>query len=253
MILSLTFIQPPTHPLWSVFGSGEFLTGLIGVVTGLVTGGFALWQLSRKFTQQIEKYELERRHSQDDAYLDRARAHVETVYVPLSAALSRLKAVYNQYLFGGKRGEDKSYFIAEIDNFVGELERLERRGDTAYLTTALEERVQSFAAFLRASKDAATEADKKKKVDFNFALNLGNLSVGRRGKTDQAKLAEVFGQTSVNVSGLSLSMGSVELTRAPVSDPDFQARFERDVNFISVLVKEVTLGVPARRPDGAAQ
>lgn len=225
------------------------LVGMISAIVSAVVGALvSYFQTSRKFELEMRKSGVERSHALGEEYLSRAREHSEEVYIPLSSAIARLKSSYKRYQFTGRQPLDLAGFKQEIAAFIAELERLERRGATAFVTTELEERILSFANFLRASQ-GATAVEMHSFVDYNLGTGLtgtwfsGSAKVS--GKT-AARLAPLAHST-LRIPGITLEVSTTDLIRAPLNSEEFQARFERDTHLVSVLVKEVTLGVPAKR------
>ncbi len=226
------------------------LVGLLSAIVSALVGALvANHQTTRQFELELRKSGVERTHALGEEYLSRAREHSEDVYIPLSSAIARLKSSYKRYQFNGRRPLDLAGFEQEVAAFIAELERLERRGATAFVTTELEERTLSFANFLRASQ-SSTDIEMHSFVDYNLGGGLAGAQFAGKanfsGKT-AARLAPLA-KTTLRIPGITLAVSTTDLIRAPFASEEFQARFERDTHLISVLVKEVTLGVPAKNP-----
>lgn len=226
------------------------LVALVGIFSALISAGVSRWQTKLKFADEIEKFHLERRHSENDKYLQQAREHTNSVYVPLASALALLKASFQKYVFEGRLETDKLVFYQQIDNFIAELQRLERQGATAFITTELEELILSFTTFIRASK-SATEPKMELLYDFNLSFGgIGSsLSTSKVVDASAQSIAARVGSLSVNVPGVGAKFRTSDLIQAPIDTNEFQARFERDTHKINVLVKEVTLGSAAKPID----
>lgn len=223
------------------------LVGILSAVVSALVGGWVSSQTtSKKFELEMEKYRTERRHSLGEEYLSRARERADDVYIPLSSTLARLKSVFKRYRYSGQTDVDLARFDQEIDTFISELERLERLGASAFMTTELEERLLSFVNFLRASK-SSDKVEMKSFIDYSFSQSFTQTSGRKEFAGKMAKALAPLGRTTLTIPGISIELSQTDLTRAPLSSEEFQARFERDTYLVSVLVKEVMLGVPARR------
>lgn len=223
------------------------LVALIGIFSGLISAGVSRWQTMRQFADEIEKFSIERRHAESDKYLGHAREHTDTVYVPLASALALLKAAFQKYVFEGRVETDKYLFLQQIEHFIAELQRLERQGATAFVTTELEELILSFTSFIRASKSAT---EPKMEIVYDFNLSFGGaastMSTSRVIDVSPGGLAAKVRNLSVSIPGIAAEFRTSDLIQAPIDTDEFQARFERDTHRINVLVKEVTLGSAAK-------
>ena len=229
----------------------KVLVALVGVfsaiVSAIVGALVSRWQAASKFREQLEKYRLERRDAESDQYLQQAREHTETVYVPLSSALALLKASFQRYVFEGRTDTDRQLFLTQIDNFIAELQRLERQGATAFITTELEELILAFTTFIRASKHAD---EPRMEVVYDFSISVGGMSSSTSTsnvvKVSPKNVLARIGDTVINIPGIRMGVRTSDLIQAPIQSDEFQARFERDTHRINVLVKEVTLGSAAK-------
>lgn len=218
---------------------------LVGILSAIVSAIVSRLQTVSTFKAEIAKLNLERRHEQDDQYLESAKKQTGKVYVPLSAALSKLKYAFQSYVYQGHCTEQHTNFNAEIDRFITTLEDLGERGAAAYFTTELEDVLVKFAVFLRTSKNATeTVVD----VAFNFSVGFGNFRTSggwTKENINKQKLPATM-ITQMSLLGIDARVSVSDLIQAPVDSKDFQLRFERDTHLLSILVKEVTLGRAAR-------
>ncbi|ATG36684.1 hypothetical protein PhaeoP23_02574 [Phaeobacter piscinae] len=227
------------------------LVALIGVLSVVVSAGtgalVSRWHTASKFRDELHKLRLERLNEQNDSYLGNAREQIGTVYVPLSAELAALKALYQSYLYQGKPDAGRSDFEAQIEKFVTRLQELELRGATAYVTTELEELLIKFVAFLRASQSAS---EIFVDVTYNFSVRFLGFDF-RHGDSKKVNVSNATSKgfsASLSAAGIGADVRVSDIISAPIDTEDFQARFERDSYRLSLLIKEVTLGSAARKP-----
>ena len=204
------------------------------------------WHTASKFREELEKLRLERLNEQSDLYLKNAREQIGTVYVPLSAELAALKAAFQNYVYQEKTEECLAIFIAQVDRFIIELQSLELRGATAFVTTDLEDLLIKFVVFLRASKSSSEPVVD---VTYNFSVGFFGFTTQRSGniRARSARTTKPGISASISVAGIGANVRVSDIIHAPLDSEDFQARFERDAYRLSVLIKEVTLGSIARR------
>lgn len=222
------------------------LIGVLSVTLSALIGALvSRWHTAAKFQEELQKLRLERFNEQKDSYLGNAREQIGTVYVPLSAELAALKAVFQNYLYQDKTPEHLAKFGAQVDHFINELQDLELRGATAYVTTDLEDLLIKFVVFLRASRNSS-----KTVVDVTYNFNLGILGFGfHQGGTRRSEFPKINSKkfsASIAVAGIGADVRVSDVIQAPIASEDFQARFERDSYRLSLLIKEVTLGSVAR-------
>jgi hypothetical protein len=226
------------------------LVASIGVLSVVLSAGIGAmvsrWHTASKFHDELKKLRLERLNEQSDSYLENARKQIGTVYVPLSAELAALKAVFQNYLYQGKSDEYLTAFNGQVDKFISTLQELVIRGATAFVTTDLEDLLIKFVVFLRASKSASETI-----VGVTYNFNVGFLGLGlRKGGVTEKRFSKVTPQrfsASISLAGIGADVRVSDIIQAPIDSEDFQARFERDAYRLSVLIKEVTLGSAARK------
>lgn len=225
------------------------LVSMIGVLSVVLSAGIGAlisrWHTSSQFREELQKLRLERLNEQSDLYLKNAREQIGTVYVPLSSSLAILKGSFQNFVYQGKTEELLVAFTAQIDQFIEDLQALEMRGATAFVTTDLEDVIIKFAVFLRASKDASEPVVD---VTYNFRVGIGGFSTNQSGTTQRtsSKVARAKFSASISVAEIDADVRVSDIIQAPIETDEFQARFERDTYQLSVLIKEVTLGSAAR-------
>ena len=225
------------------------LVALIGVLSVILSAGIGAivsrWHTASKFNDELKKLRLERFNEQRDFYLKNAREQIGTVYVPLSAELAALKGAFQNYLYHGKDEEWLSVFVSHVDQFVVELQALELRGATAFVTTDLEDLLIKFVAFLRASKNSTEPVVE---VTYNFSLGFLGFMTHKNGavKSRSAGAIRPGISASISAAGIGADVRVSDIIHAPINSEEFHARFERDGYQLSLLIKEVTLGSVAR-------
>jgi hypothetical protein len=120
------------------------------------------------------------------------------------------------------------------------------QGADSFLTSELDEQLQSFNSFLRLSLDA-TEPVRRMVVTVNF-------SVPFTGYHSRYEIAEkvhgrltylsfpYLGGWHLSFSGVGISYRRPELLSAPIESPEFEERISVDIPKIRFFIKEVTLG-----------
>lgn len=225
------------------------LVALIGVLSVILSAGIGAivsrWHTASKFREELEKLRLERLNEQSDSYLQNAREQIGTVYVPLSAELAALKAAFQNYLYQEKTEGCLTAFLLQVDQFIEELQALELRGATAFVTTDLEDLLIKFVVFLRASKSSTEPVVD---VTYNFSIGVLGFTTQKSGsvKARSTAAARSGASASISVAGIAANVRVSDIIHAPIDSEDFQARFERDAYRLSLLIKEVTLGRVAR-------
>jgi len=223
------------------------LIGVGGVVLGVIATSIGAAYTAR---QRIREVELTYRQRIRENYLANARAYLTDVYVPLSTLLSRLSASYVAFrpFFSGAQSDPNhaNQFRTACTEFDDRLAALIGAGADAFLTTDLEEHLDSFRGFLAASRDATTV---RKKVVFGSTL--GHYSGETESRSDALTWARVvFAGLDIIGSAVTLipfsAFGQLsyreEVLSAPIASREFEIRFIADLRVLRSLVKEVTLG-----------
>ena len=225
------------------------LVAVIGVLSVILSAGIGAivsrWHTASKFREELQKLRLERLNEQSDSYLKNARQQIGTVYVPLSAELAALKAAFQNYVYQEKTNEFRAAFITQVDKFIEELQALELRGATAFVTTDLEDLLIKFVVFLRTSKSSTEPVVD---VTYNFSLGFLGFTTQKIGtvKARSSGATRSGISASISAAGIGADVRISDIIQAPIDSEDFQARFERDAYRLSVLIKKVTLGSAAR-------
>lgn len=225
-----------------------------GVVVGAL-GTFIASVFSAK--QKIKEIEITYQQKLRENYLTNAREYTGKVYVPLSIALFELLVVYRRF---------RNAIAIELDDSTSQMEvefreacqkyqvvysDLFQRGAGAFLTSELEECMESFSTFLEDSLKANQNDEPVKRMVLQYRLGmpgLGSMQAqgiieSRRGRL-QRLLTNTFGRggTSFNFLYLAFTAQVPELLSAPIKSKEFEERILSDIGKIRFLIKEVTLG-----------
>src|ERR1700730_464754 len=220
-----------------------------GVVAGALFTAAAAAYTAR---QKIKESELTYAQKLQDGYLANARLYIEGVYAPLSIALTKLSNAYRSFRgrinFDPPDVDDKAAatFREACHEYNRTMSDLLDRGADAFLTTALDERIQSFNGFIRESLKASEPVIK---FVVGYSLSFAGLSflttsydftsqVRGRWATRAARLGDV----SFKILGSGFKYRVNELLAAPVFSKEFESRISTDIPAIKFLIKEVTLG-----------
>lgn len=226
----------------------KLLTALVGAaaaVLGAIAGGLAKGYVSRQKFRELE-FEYEKRLQ--SGYLENARAYLSSVYVPLAILVTRLNSSFQSYRSDPTSKQASDQFIASIQELASGLIDLGEKGGNAFLTTDLDETLQSFNEFLFGSR-CAHEVSMKLIVKFELrSIPFVSYFGTEREYTLSGKRVRQFGSGSIDISlgGLGIAYQATEILKAPLSSSEFEERFVRDIHTINILIKEVTLGSKAR-------
>ncbi|HCH2593646.1 TPA: hypothetical protein NKS49_004521 [Vibrio parahaemolyticus] len=220
------------------------IAGTAGILGAVIGGYYKALSAKQKILELNQNYN----QKLQDNYLEKAREYTESVYAPLSIALAKLSYAFRQYQINtGKIDEHVllTQLSSAIEEFNSVVMELMSKGAGAFLTTELDERLQSFGAFLDASKNAEHAT---LKMIFGFALPF----LGSGFQETERRFSGRFARTlwsprlAISLGGLGISYEAKEILAAPLSSRDFEERFVRDSHIINVLIKEVTLGAKAK-------
>jgi len=214
------------------------IAGVIGALLGFLGKAVS----SRQKINEINSAYSNKLH---ERYLESAKDYTKSVYVPISISLSNLNHAF--LIFRADNSEVNLKGLKDsIDLFIEKILELSSKGAGAFLTTELDERLQSFFSFVRESKDADESTIK---LVFEFKLPyLGSRYKDRIEHRAKGKLARGLWspRLSFSLGIVGASFEATEILSAPLGSRDFEERFVRDSHIINVLIKEVTLGANAR-------
>ena len=181
-----------------------------------------------------------------DSYLENARAHIGDVYLPIARALESLRCSYESYRAtmgadaDGHDAQAGEQMVADVDTFLGVINEQMAQEASAFLTSALEERLRSFRVFLERSKDV-DEVQRAPLLTRNVMLPLERINL----VAPHGLIPAVLDPMSMFIWGLRaarLYSRSRMLLAAPIHSGQFEQRFIEDVDEIKSLIKEITLG-----------
>jgi len=183
-------------------------------------------------------------------YLANARAYTNSVYVPLSVALTHLSASFLTFrdgLIANTREaapEAVDLFKKGIGDFVSAIDEFTTRGADAFLTRELEDELVSLTTFLRKSTVSTAP---RASVVFTYGVGFGGLSASASRETSGKVARAAYGvsEVSLNLFGVRASSRVGKLLEAPLTSPAFERRMVEDLASIKMLIKEVTLGAHA--------
>ncbi|PWQ96759.1 hypothetical protein [Leucothrix arctica] len=220
-----------------IAGAAAILGAVIGGYFKAISAKQKILELNQNYNQKLQ-----------DNYLEKAREYTESVYAPLSIALATLSYSFRKYQTNIETDNEQELITelsASIDDFNSVVMGLMSKGAGAFLTTELDERLQSFGAFLDASKSADNPI---LKMVLSYKLPLLGSGFQETKNIISGKFAQTFWspRLSIPMRGFGISYEAKETLAAPFESRNFEARFVRDVHIINVLIKEVTLGAKAK-------
>jgi hypothetical protein len=221
------------------------LPAVVGVLVGTVITAVGTAYSTKKKIQEIE---LTYGQKLQDVYLENARNYMEGVYLPLHLALAELSKSYETFRasvdFDAKTVEasDLRRFKTAVRKFDTAVSDLLARAAGAFLTTELEERLESFNQFVARSLDA-----RETKVTLVIALRAFFIEMAHEGVINKR-----FPFKSVKLHYFWIPFLPKMLVRedailqAPLTSRNFEERFIADSIILKALIKEVTLGAHSR-------
>jgi hypothetical protein len=233
----------------------KILIGALGVIAGAVITALASAYTAN---QKIKELELTYEQKLRDNYLANARQYSESVYVPLSIALLKLLDAFLKYRDSIKINQKeqteikREKFCRTYKDYMARISNLFERGADAYITSELEQPLQSFNRFLDASFNT-------EQVVYAMTLEYqvripGVIHSHGKGtlKSDKGKLAHAYGmllgRTRLSFWFMGTGFTQVpELLAAPIDSHEFEGRILSDVSSFKSLIKEVTLGSHSRQ------
>jgi hypothetical protein len=232
---------------WDDNWTRALVTILAATVGAIIAGIVNAYAANRKIREIELQYLFKRR----DSYIDNARSVMAEVYIPISIALTKLSNSYQRFMSMSGAPQQSAVqalradFETESLVFLDEMDSLFARGADAYLTTAIDERLNDFNNFLRSSLDR--KALVKKRV-YQASISL----FGLKASSDLDETAEVTTRVGrvrmppISISTFGTKLGYAErVLSAPIDSEEFETRFKNDLVQIKFLVKDVTLGSTA--------
>lgn len=233
----------------------KVITGLIAAVSAIVGAIVAAIAKGYASKQKIQELRLIYEQKLEEGYLINAREYTQAVYVPINVALTSLNFAFQNLLARktekGTLSEDAiNKFKNESTNFQGTIKNLSERGANAFLTTELDEKLQSFCSFLYSSPSASEPVIK---VIFQYFLPFigksrykGHVAREAKGKWAKFFKSQKF-SWEFSLFDVGFSYEAEEILAAPIGSKEFEFRFSKDFHILSSLIKEVTLGSRAKR------
>ena len=222
------------------------IIGVVGVIGGALIGGFVAAYNAR---QKLKEIQVNHSHQLHENYLNNARQYTESVYVPLSMAVTNISREYLEFrkciTNESLESEDKINFKQQIDQFVNSVDELLARGASSFLTTDLENVLLSFRSFIETSHSADVPLSRVI-VTYGIKLFGANQEVSKEMKLS-GKQAEFWqGKFGFSQFGVSVKFKGNQILAAPLESEMFEEKFMHDTNLMNLLIKEVTLGSHAR-------
>ncbi len=242
------------------------MSSIVGLVAGVIgTVGVAFLTNKWKMHQIL----IENEHSRRIDYLNQARAHADTLYVPLNIEISDLlfeyeafcekdkinaknkstnnPNTYNNSLSVNGANDDLDIFKKHCEDFCKSTAELYKSGADAYFTPELEDVLTEFIKFLVWS---AASDKLVRRIVFVSRIRQSGIIVLRRARRREIFIegwwAEWLRGTQIRLKilGFALIFDSLRLISAPIRSKQFDRRIRDDTKTLKSLIKEVTLGAP---------
>jgi hypothetical protein len=223
----------------------KILVGVFAALAGAIAAGLVNAYAA---SQKIKEVELGYIYKLREGYLENARKVAGDVYIPLSIALTTLHNEYDK--FRKDINFEKNTFIAnsrdafrvECNKYLEVVDALMIRGADAYLTTELDERLQSFNSVLR-------QSIVESKVISRYVLrsNLSLLPIAINLPSFEYQASRAPGK-NIRIPDISLRMAGIgfryaeKILAAPLGSREFEQFILTNIPAIKFSIKEVTLG-----------
>lgn len=227
-----------TKVVIALVGAAATIAGVIlGHISAAIQARYKLREIQLAYSQKLQ-----------EGYLSSARQYTQTLYVPLTLALTRLRRSFERFRrTSDPSNQDPSHparneLVKAIEAFVADLDALVARGAGAFLTSTLEARLDSFRDFLCGSLGATVPLAK---VVFHFSARIVGMGFSREAPSRvplKALTRWGFASAGLSLLGLGIGYRIEETLEAPLSSHEFESRLVQDLSELSSLVKEVTLG-----------
>lgn len=239
-------------------GSGASNTTINALIAaGGVIVGAAITALASAYSARKKIGEAQELYAQklNDTYLRNARLYLQEVYLPLQQAIGQIANEYEKARPHIDQETEKvsepngSEFRDGIASYLKVVKALADKAAGAFLTSAIEEELESFNAFLRES----LVADKTiRHVAYNARVLWTRYAIERRvtsaTRTSYARSRAIssalVGFTSPLAMGsiASISLRQDRVLAAPLGSAAFEERFVDATVRLRAYIKDVTLG-----------
>ncbi len=218
-------------PLWAQLASSILGSSVVAGIVGAISS-------SRVSRQKFKELDVLYRQKLEDIFIVNARSQVETLYIPLNASLTKLKAHYHSFLDKASifEPEDKMYRSSEGEFqdackvYIKEVTDLRNEGKDVYLTTELDKTLNTFTSFIR------TSLITKEVIYWRDTLSLAE-------STSFTLITAFFVPFLSRKKRLEIEREVKQAIAAPVSTLAFKTRFLENMDQLKSLIREVTLGI----------
>jgi len=218
------------------------IIGVVGVIGGALIGGFIAAYNAK---QKLKEIQINHSHQLHETYLNNAREYTNSVYVPLSMAITNLSREYLKFrktIIDGTSEERSEILIKnQIAKFIESIDDLLSRGAGAFLTTELENVLLTFRSFL---EESHSNGQLSRRVVVSYGIKLFGISqeVTKPLKLYDKKAEFWQGNFGFSKYGVSMKFKGDQILAAPLASEAFEEKFMEETNLLNLLIKEVTLG-----------
>ena len=218
------------------------ITALIAASAAIFGGAIAGIASYMNTRHKIRELEIAGSQKLRENYLQNAREYTQTIYVPLTLAMSKLSDAYSVFNRNPLTSGTNDAFKKAIDQFRDDVQQLRNRGAEAFLTNELEDKLRSFQEFLVSSRGSTTLI---RKAEIGFRVGLGGLAWAETTTVALIGRSATWWRSprmSLSLLGLGFTYEAMVIQSAPVESIEFSTRFTADTGELRYLIKEVTLG-----------
>lgn len=218
-------------PLWVQLIIGIFGSGTVGAIAGAISS-------STSSRHRLRELEISYRQKLDENYLINARSHIDTIYIPFNAILTKLEKDHDR--FARKCYINKNDALDETDVkefkdacnvYLQEVSNLFSDGKDVYLTGELSRWFGEFNNFLEISLITKEITFFQDTLPLDQQLILFPLMMALVVPFLNSKKRSIIEEEAKH----ALS--------APIETVVFSKSFRRYISNIKALIREVTLGV----------
>jgi len=154
-------------PFWA-----QIVIAILGSGTvGAIAGAFAASSAAK---QKIKELEVAYQQRLEEKYRANIISHLQTLYIPINIALSKLVNEYNKYRWGNP--SNRHQFAAEVrlacEKFVAQMLDIYDQGMDVYLTSELDLELRRLTFFIRNSLNCPEKLGILNYMEFTYANHI---------------------------------------------------------------------------------
>jgi hypothetical protein len=156
-----------TIPLWAQIVIAIVGSGTVGAIAGAIAASYAA-------RQKIKELEVVYQQRLEENYRANIISHIQTLYIPINIALSKLVNEYNKYRWGNptNRHQFAAEFRLACEKFVAQMLDIYDQGMDVYLTSELDLELRRLTFFIRNSLNCPEQLGILNLIKYIYANHL---------------------------------------------------------------------------------